>query len=110
MMGILKYVFTNRFGNTLAILNFVLIAFNSAGISQALGAHGLFSIAVSINMPAHIFAAIASELLTLDYFGILSGRTVYSMFDLGFIYLQWVVIGSLSCVIADAIRHRCAPA
>lgn len=106
MNAIIKAIFTNRLGNTLAIVNFVLMALNGSGVTRILGPDGLYSPVFLVNLPART----ASLLLSLFLYGEpRSGRSIvetYSLQDLGFVYLQWAVIGALATPIAAEITRR----
>lgn len=106
MNAIVRAIFTNRLGNTLAIVNFVLMALNGSGVTRILGTDGLYLPVFLANLPART----ASLLLSLFLFGEPRfGRSIvesYSLQDLGFVYLQWVVIGAAATSIAAVITRR----
>jgi len=105
MNAFIKAIFTNPLGNTLAIINFVLIALNGSGVMRIFGADGLYSPVFLANIPARIASVVFSLFLSGEP---RFGRSVvesYSLQDLGFVYLQWVVIGSIATSIAAEITQ-----
>lgn len=106
MNKIIRAIFTNRLGNTLAIINFVMIALNRSGVTNILFRDGLAFPVFIANLPARIVSVMVSLVLFGDprY-----GRSVvesYSLQDLGFVYLQWVMIGAAATSIAAVITRR----
>jgi hypothetical protein len=61
-MTLFKNILTNRLGNLLAILNLLLIAFNSTGITYWLGWKTSVSLAFALNLPSHIIAGMLSRI------------------------------------------------
>jgi|GEM_PF-2023222 len=107
MWGTIKAIFTNTLGNTLAIVNLVLITMNLSGTFRLLGLDRLgdaFYFAVFFaNIPARIASAIVSLITTYPRYGTGSNLNHYSLQELFFVYLQWVVIGAIASVIAKSI-------
>lgn len=110
MLGTIKAIFTNTLGNTLAIVNLILITMNGSGATRLLGLDRLvdatYFAVFFANIPARLGSLIFSEFLLYSRSGITGDPNLYSLQELVFVYLQWVVIGAIATVIANEIRTR----
>ena len=105
MREFVKDFFTNRFGNVLAIINFVVITFNRNGISERLGLENLELFTFIVNLPARVASLIMLEIfVSPKRFALRFDVNYYSLETLLFVYLQWLFIGWMAKAIARRIQ------
>jgi hypothetical protein len=100
-------VITNKFGNALALVNLVLIAMHTSGISERLGLFNMIRLSFLVSVPSRLAAVVIFNERLLAYWSSPSSMAKYSLVTLVLIYFQWVTVGWMAQKISRAVQPIC---
>jgi len=95
---------SNRFGNTLALINLLLIAFNASGLTLKLGLFAWVKFAFLVSVPARLASALLFGEPLLSYWANRQSLTEFTLPTLILVYLQWVLIGCIAQKLSRAFQ------